>query len=150
MKKVIYLFFVILIATSCSVKPVDNYHGVAFLEKKQEKLLINKSNKNDIIKILGAPSTESILEDDLWIYIENRKSKSTLLKLGKEIVLKNNVLVLEIDKGGILKNKKFYNIDDQNKVNFNEDKTKMNDKESFIYGVVSSLRQKIDSPKRNK
>jgi len=150
MKKVIYLFFVILIATSCSVKPVDNYHGVAFLEKKQEKLLINKSNKNDIIKILGAPSTESILEDDLWIYIENRKSKSTLLKLGKEIVLKNNVLVLEIDKRGILKNKKFYNIDDQNKVNFNEDKTKMNDKESFIYGVVSSLRQKIDSPKRNK
>jgi outer membrane protein assembly factor BamE (lipoprotein component of BamABCDE complex) len=150
MKKAIYLFFVILIATSCSVKPVDNYHGVAFLEKKQEKLLINKSNKNDIIKILGAPSTESILEDDLWIYIENRKSKSTLLKLGKEIVLKNNVLVLEIDKRGILKNKKFYNIDDQNKVNFNEDKTKMNDKESFIYGVVSSLRQKIDSPKRNK
>ena len=150
MKKVIYLFFVILIATSCSVKPVDNYHGVAFLEKKQEKLLINKSNKNDIIKILGAPSTESILEDDLWIYIENRKSKSTLLKLGKEIVLKNNVLVLEIDKRGILKNKKFYNIDDQNKVNFNEDKTKMKDKESFIYGVVSSLRQKIDSPKRNK
>jgi len=150
MKKVIYLFFVILIATSCSVKPVDNYHGVAFLEKKQEKLLINKSNKNDIIKILGAPSTESILEDDLWIYIENRKSKSTLLKLGKEIVLKNNVLVLEIDKRGILKNKKFYNIDDQNKVNFNEDKTKMNDKESFIYGVVSSLKQKIDSPKRNK
>ena len=150
MKKVIYLFFVILIATNCSVKPVDNYHGVAFLEKKQEKLLINKSNKNDIIKILGAPSTESILEDDLWIYIENRKSKSTLLKLGKEIVLKNNVLVLEIDKRGILKNKKFYNIDDQNKVNFNEDKTKMNDKESFIYGVVSSLRQKIDSPKRNK
>ena len=150
MIKLFYIFFIFLIVTSCSVKPVDNYHGVAFLEKKQEKLLINKSNKNDIIKILGAPSTESILEDDLWIYIENRKSKSTLLKLGKEIVLKNNVLVLEIDKRGILKNKKFYNIDDQNKVNFNEDKTKMNDKESFIYGVVSSLRQKIDSPKRNK
>ena len=150
MKKVIYLFFVILIATSCSVKPVDNYHGVAFLEKKQKELLINKSNKNDIIKILGAPSTESILEDDLWIYIENRKSKSTLLKLGKEIVLKNNVLVLEIDKRGILKNKKFYNIDDQNKIDFSNDQTKMSDKDSFVYGFISSLRQKIDSPKRNK
>ena len=150
MIKVFYLTFIILIATSCSLKPINNYHGVAFLEKKQEKLLIDKSNKNDIIKILGAPSTESILEDDLWIYIENRKSKSTLLKLGKEIVLKNNVLVLKIDKRGVLKNKKFYNIDDQNKINFNEDKTKMNDKESFIYGVVSSLRQKIDSPKKNK
>ena len=150
MNKIFYLFFIILIVTSCSIKPVDNYHGVAFLEKKQKKLSINKSNKNDIIKILGAPSTQSILEEDLWIYIENRKSKSSLLKLGKEIVLTSNILVLEIDKKGLLKNKRFYNIDDQNKINFNDDKTKMSDKDSFVYGVISSLKQKIDSPKRNK
>ena len=148
MKKLFYLFFVILIVTSCSIKPVDNYHGVAFLEKKQKKLYINKSNKNDIIKILGAPSTESILEDDLWIYIENRKTKSSLLKLGKEIVIASNVLILEIDKKGILKNKEFHNINDINDINFNKDETKMSDKDSFVYGVISSLRQKINSPKR--
>ena len=90
------------------------------------------------------------MEDDLWIYIENRKSKSSLFKLGKEITLSSNVLVLEIDKKGILKNKKIYNIDDQNKLSFNNDKTLMSDKDSFVYGVLSSLRQKIDSPKRNK
>jgi outer membrane protein assembly factor BamE (lipoprotein component of BamABCDE complex) len=150
MIKVFYLTFIILIATSCSLKPINNYHGVAFLEKKQEKLLIDKSNKNDIIKILGAPSTESILEDDLWIYIENRKSKSSILKLGKEIVLTSNVLILEIDSKGILKNKKFYNIDDLNELSFNKNKTAMSDKDSFVYGVISSLKQKIDSPKRNK
>ena len=111
-------------------------------------MLVNKTNKNDIIKILGAPSTKSILEDDLWIYIETRKSKSSLLKLGKNIVLTNNVLVLELDKKGLLRNKKFYDINDQNKVNFNKDITKMSDKDSFVYGVISSLRQKIDSPKR--
>ena len=150
MKKVFYLTFIILIATSCSIEPIDNYHGVAFLEKKQKDLTINMSNKNDIIKILGAPSTESILQNDLWIYIENRKSKSSLFKLGKEVVLTNNVLVLEIDKKGILKNKKFYNIDDQNELIFNNDKTAMSDKDSFVYGVISSLKQKIDSPKRKK
>ena len=150
MIKVFYLTFIILIATSCSLKPINNYHGVAFLEKKQEKLLINKSNKNDIIKILGAPSTESILEDDLWIYIESQKSKSSLLKLGKDIVLTSNILVLEIDNKGILKNKKFYNIDDLNELSFNKNKTAMSDKDSFVYGVISSLKQKIDSPKRNK
>ena len=150
MYKVFYIIFIILIATSCSLKPIDNYHGVAFLEKKQEKLLINKSNKNDIIKILGAPSTESILEDDLWIYIENRKSKSSILKLGKEIVLTSNILVLEIDNKGLLKNKKFYNIDDQNELSFSKNETAMSDKDSFVYGILSSLRQKIDSPKRNK
>ena len=150
MIKVFYLTFIILIASSCSLKPIDKYHGVAFLEKKQEKLLINKSNKNDIIKILGAPSTESILEDDLWIYIESQKSKSSLLKLGKDIVLTSNILVLEIDNKGILKNKKFYNIDDLNELSFNKNKTAMSDKDSFVYGVLSSLKQKIDSPKRNK
>ena len=148
MNRTLYIIYLFLILSSCSLKPVDNYHGVSFLEKKQKKLFINNSNKNDIIKILGAPSTKSILEDDIWIYIENRKSKSSLLKLGKNIVLTNNVLVLEIDKKGILKDKKFYNIDDQNKVNFNDDKTKMSEKDSFVYGVVSSLRQKIDSTKK--
>ena len=150
MIKILYIFFVILVATSCSVKQIDKYHGVAFLEKKQKELSINQSNKNDIIKILGAPSTKSILEDDLWIYIENRKSKSSLIKLGKEIVLTSNILVLEIDKKGILKNKRFYNIDDQNKINFNDDKTKISDKDSFIFSVMSSLKHKIDNPKRNK
>ena len=150
MYKVLYIIFIFLTATSCSLKPIDNYHGVAFLEKKQTELSINKSNKNDIIKILGAPSTESILENDLWIYIENRKSKSSLFKLGKEITVSNNVLVLEIDKKGILKNKKFYNIDDQNELLFSDDKTLMSDKDGFVYGVISSFKQKIDSPKRNK
>ena len=150
MIKPFYIIFIILIATSCSLNPVDKYHGVAFLEKKQEKLFINKSNKNDIIKLLGAPSTESILDDDLWIYIENRKSKSSILKLGKEVVLTNNVLVLAIDNRGILKNKKFYNIDDLNELSFNKNETKMSDKDSFVYGVISSLKQKIDSPKRKK
>ena len=150
MNKVLYIIFIILVATSCSIKPIDNYHGVAFLEKKQKELSINKSNKNDIIKILGAPSTESILEDDLWIYIENRKSKSSIFKLGKEIVLTSNVLVLGIDSKGILKNKKFYNIDDLNQLSFNKNETAMSDKDSFVFGVISSLKQKIDSPRRKK
>ena len=150
MYKVLYIIFIILIATSCSLKTINNFHGVAFLEKKQKELFINKTNKNDIIKILGAPSTKSILKNDLWIYIENRKSRSSLFKLGKEVVLTSNVLVLEIDKKGILKNKKFYNIDDQNEMEFNKNITKMSEKDSFVYGVISSLRQKIDSPKRNK
>ena len=148
MNKSFYIIFLILIVTSCTIKPVDIYHGVVFLDEKQKKLSINKSNKNDIIKILGSPSTQSILEEDVWIYIENHKSKSSLLKLGKNVELANNVLVLEIDNRGILKNKKFYNIDDKNKIKFSDDKTKMSDKDSFVYGVVTSLKQKINNSKK--
>ena len=137
-----------MITTNCSLKPINNYHGVTFLKKKQEKLLINKSNKNDIIKILGAPSTKSILEDDLWIYIENKKTNSSMIKLGKKKELTNNVLVLQIDKKGLLKSKKFYNIDDQNNIKFSNRQTEISDRDGFIYGVLSSLRQKIDSSRR--
>jgi outer membrane protein assembly factor BamE (lipoprotein component of BamABCDE complex) len=148
MNKVLYIFFIILVTTSCSLKPIDNYHGVSFLKKKQDKLLINKSNKNDIIKILGAPSTKSFFENDLWIYIENRKTKSSIFKLGKNKELANNILVLEIDKKGLLKKKNFYNIDDQNNIKFTKRQTDISDRDGFIYGVVSSLRQKIDNSKK--
>jgi len=137
-----------LITTNCSLKPINNYHGVTLLKKKKEKLLINKSNKNDIIKILGAPSTKSILEDDLWIYIENKKTNSSMIKLGKKKELTNNVLVLQIDKKGLLKSKNFYNIDDQNMIKFSNRQTEISDKEGFIYGVLSSFRQKVNSSRR--
>jgi outer membrane protein assembly factor BamE (lipoprotein component of BamABCDE complex) len=146
--RILYIILIIFALTSCTLKPIDNYHGVTFLDKKQKKLLINNSNKNDIINILGPPSTESFFETDVWIYIENHKTKSSLLKLGENILITNNILVLEIDKKGILKDKKFYNIDDNNKIKFSDDGTKMSDKNSFVYGVVSSLRQKINSSKK--
>ena len=150
MHRILYIIFFSLIVSNCNLKPVDKYHGVSFLENKQSKLILNKSNKNDIIDVLGSPSTESLLDENIWIYIENRQSKSSLLKLGKNIVRVNTVLFLKTDKYGILIDKKFYNLNDQKKIIFNKDETKMSEKDSFIYGVISSLKQKIDSPKRNK
>ena len=147
MHKILYIILISLVVSNCSFKKVSKNHGVPFLEKKQSSLIVNKTNKNDIIKILGAPSTESILEDDLWIYIENRKSKSSLFKLGKEIVLTNNVLVLEIDKKGVLKNKKFYNIDDINNIKISKDTTGVKFKRNkFIYEFLTSMRQKANDP----
>tara|TARA_Y100000591_G_scaffold311660_1_gene315297 strand:+ start:257 stop:718 length:462 start_codon:yes stop_codon:yes gene_type:complete len=150
MKKLLYIIICSLIVGNCNIKSIEQYHGVTNLESKQTKLLINKSNKNDIIDILGPPSTESLITNNLWIYIENKKTKSSLFKLGKSKVATNNVLILEIDKYGILKNKKIYNKDDQNKILFTKNKTAMSEKDTFVYGVFSSLRQKIDSPKRNR
>ena len=150
MKKLIYIIICSLIVGNCNIKSIEKYHGVTNLESKQKKLIISKSNKNDIIDILGPPSTKSLLNNNLWIYIENKKTKSSLFKLGKSRVEANNVLVLEIDKFGILKDKKIYNKDDQNKILFTKDTTTMSEKDTFVYGVFSSLRQKIDSPKRNR
>ena len=118
-----------------------------FLEKKQENLIINTSNKNDVTKILGTPLTQSKFDNDLWIYIERKESNSGLLKLGKSQLIKNDVLIIEIDNYGILLNKTFYNMDDMNNIKFVDATTSTEfKKNSFIYNFLSSMRQKINDP----
>ena len=126
---------------------VIHHHGVHNLEKKQTKLKINYTNKNDIIELMGPPSTKSSFNNDVYIYIERKTSGTKITKLGKKQLVKNDVLVLEIDKKGILLSKKFYNKDDMNKIKFDENETGINySQKSFIYNFLSSLRQKIDDP----
>ena len=123
------------------------HHGVPFLEKKQTDLIVNKSNKNEIKKILGNPSTTSKFDNDIWIYIERKQTQSELKNLGKMKIFKNDVLVLEIDNYGILKKKEFYNLNDMNEIKIVEATTETGfQKNSFIYDFMSSMRQKINDP----
>ena len=145
MKKILILSFVLL--ASCSFNKIVQHHGVHNLEKKQAKLKVNETNKNDIIELIGPPSTKSTFDNDIFIYIERKTTGSKLSKLGKRKLLKNNVLVLEIDNKGLLLSKKFYNKNDMNEIKFDENVTGIDySKKSFIYNFLSTLRQKIDDP----
>ena len=145
MKKLLLLTLIFL--SSCSLDKVVQHHGVHNLENKQAKLKINYTNKNDIIKLIGPPSTKSSFDNDIYIYLERKTSSSKLTRLGKKRLIKNDVLVLEIDNTGILLSKKFYNKDDMNEIKFDENVTGVNySKRSFIYNFLSSIRQKIDDP----
>ena len=83
MRNILYLFILSLIVTNCSFEKVVRHHGVSFLEKKQKNLIINKTNKNEIIEILGKPSTQSKFNNDVWIYIERKQTQSQFKNLGK-------------------------------------------------------------------
>ena len=147
MIKTLYIIIISLIVSNCSIKPVVKHHGVPFLEKKQALLTINESNKNDIKKILGIPSTRSKFDNDIWIYIERQQTQSKLKNFGKMKIFKNDVLVLEIDNYGILKDKKFYNMEDMMNMEFVEATTEDGFKRnSFIYDFMSSMRQKMNDP----
>ena len=123
------------------------HHGVPFLDKKQRKLIVNKSNINDIKNILGNPSTKSKFDNDIWIYIERKQSQSELKNLGKMKIYKNDVLVLEINNYGILKKKKLYNMKDMENIKIVKETTEEGfRKNSFIYSFMSSMRQKINDP----
>ena len=129
------------------MKPVVKHHGVHFLEKKQSSLIVNVSNKNDITKILGKPSTKSKFDNDLWIYIERKQTQSKFKNLGRMKMYKNDVLVLEINNDGILKKKEFYNINDMKNIKIAEATTEAGFKRNtFIYDFMSSMRQKLNDP----
>ena len=110
----IYFIIIFLFISNCSFNKEIKSHGVNLLEKKQEKLILKKTNKNDIIKILGPPSTKSAFDNDIWIYIERKTTTNHLFKLTKEKIIVNNVLILEIDNFGLLVNKDYYNKDKMN------------------------------------
>ena len=147
MYKILYIILLSFIVSNCSFKPVVKHHGVPYLEKKQLDLIVNQSNKNDIKKILGNPSTKSKFNNDVWIYIERKQTQSKLKNLGRMKIFKNDVLVLEIDNYGILKKKEFYNKDDMENIKIVEAVTEAEFKRnSFIYDFMSSMRQKINDP----
>ena len=133
--------------SNCALNKVISQHGVNFLEKKQEKLTINYSNTNDIIQLLGPASTKSTFDNDMWFYIERVKTSSKILRLGKKDLIENNVLILEINNEGILKQKIFINKDKMNNLQFTDDTIEMSlTKKSFIYDFLSTLRKKINDP----
>lgn len=140
----IILFLSLFLTVGCKQSDVVKTHGVAYLKKREKLIFIEKTNKNDAVSILGQPSTKGMVDDNLWIYIERTRTRGKLLKLGRNYLVKNNVLILEFDKYGILKSKEFYNIDKMNKISFDKDITENElRKENFIYSFLSSVRQKM-------
>ena len=147
MLKFLLIFISTILLINCSFKKVDKHHGVPFLEEKQKLLVIDETNKNEIRKILGSPSSTSLFDNDVWIYVERKLTQSELKNFGRMKLIKNDVLVLEIDNKGILKSKSFYNKDDMENVQMVEATTEDGyRKKTFVYDFMSSMRQKMNDP----
>ena len=117
------------------------------MELKQKKLIVNVTNKNDIIKILGPPSVQSRFDTELLFFIERKITNTSSLKLGKQIIMTNNVLIVELDSYGILEKKVFYDLTKMNALKFSKNTTDIDySKQSFVYDFLSSMRQKINDP----
>tara|TARA_Y100001970_G_scaffold252331_1_gene326032 strand:- start:748 stop:1212 length:465 start_codon:yes stop_codon:yes gene_type:complete len=146
MKKILILFITLFIS-SCTINKVEKTHGVPYLNEKREKLYINKSNKNDILDLLGPPSTKGNFENDVWIYIERQKTVKKIYNLGQSKLVKNNVLILEINEMGLLAKKNFLDINEMNKIDFSDKSTvSQYEKNSFVYSFLSSMRQRLNDP----
>jgi len=141
------LLIIFLLVVNCKFNKIVDTHGSHYLEKKNKQLLLNQSNKNDIISLLGPPSTKSKFDKDLWIYIETKKTGTNFFKFGQRKIFINNVLLLEIDNKGILTKKDLVDINKMKEIKFSDDFTKSGySKRSFVYDFLSSMRQKVNDP----
>ena len=143
-KNICSLCIILFLIIGCGQNEVLKTHGVAYLKNREKLIIVNETNKNDAVSILGQPSTKGMIDDNLWIYIERTITRGKLLNLGRNYVKKNNVLVIEFDKYGIALRKEFYTKEDMNKIAFAKDIT-VNEirKENFIHSFLSSVRQKM-------
>ena len=150
MKKSTYLLFIIIFfIIGCQRNEVIKTHGISYLEKREKLIIVNKSNKNDTIKIFGQPATKGMTNNNLWIYIERTKTRGKLFKLGREHLKKNNVLVLEFNKYGILSKKDFYNKENMKELKFTKTITENEiRRENFIRSFLSSIRQKMQTRRK--
>jgi len=142
--KLFFFISIFILISNCSFNLVDDHHGVFYLEKKEKKIEVQVSNTNDILSILGEPSTKSTFDNDVWIYIERKITNSHFF--GRRELVVNNVMVLEIDNKGILAKKDFFDINDMNDIDFDQNRSESLQKRNFIYNFLSSLRQRVNDP----
>ena len=142
---IILVFFI----TGCGSNKASKNHGFISLERKFEKIIINKSNKNYLITNIGYPSSVSKFNKNKWVYIERKQTNQSLFKLGIKKITKNNILIIEFDSKGLVNDKKLLNVKDMNEHKFTKEiTTKEFEQDNTIYNIFSSLREKVNAPAR--
>lgn len=145
--KIILIFIILILLPNCSINDINKTHGSINLNKKIKKIEIDVTNKNDVFKILGPPSTTSEFDGNKWFFIEKRITNTSIRTLGREKLVSNNVLVLEFNSLGIVSNKYILDKNKMNDLKFSKNTTETDVfKKDFLYNVMSSLRQKVNNP----
>ena len=138
------LFFIFFILLNCQLQDSTRNHGILFLENRSNKIVVNKSNKNDIINIIGEPHSKSFDNENTWIYVERILTKGKYHKLGRHSLKTNNVLVLDFDKYGVLSGKKLFDKSDISKISFSKKETQNElAQKSFVVNFLQSIKQKM-------
>ncbi len=147
----ILIIILLLLTASCSNNKVVKNHGLRALDIKSERIIISKTNKNDVIDLLGKPSSISLFDENLWLFIQSEKINQSIIKLGKAKIISNNVLEVKFNSRGIVEEKKLYQIKDMNDLQVVKDKTRSEyDNTSTLGKLFKSIEQKISSPSKNR
>lgn len=146
-KKISIIILILTTIFGCKVNDPIKKYGIVNLKVKSEKLIIGKSNKNDIIIELGDTILKEFPDFNSWIYSETEQKTGYL---GKKVLIKNNILLLVFDNKGVLIEKNFLDKNDMNEVLFDEITTEtfaINDSTSKKF--FSSMRKRLQAKQRS-
>jgi len=150
-KHIILILTIVLsfFLANCQKNKVIKSHGIFYLENRDRLLKVNSTNVNDVIRILGQPHTRSLQDKNTWLYIERTRTKGKMIKLGRNVLLNNNVLVVKFDGYGVLKEKILYNKKDMNNYKFAEVVTTNEvSRGGFLESFLASIREKMYANKK--
>ena len=151
MKSKMYVFliraFLIIICVfttqSCSLQKINKIRGIVNLESKAMSLIENKSNKNDVEKLLGKAPVIEFYDPNLWSYFETQETASFF---GQKTNIVNNILILKFDEKNILQKKLLLIKDQMQQIEFENTKTiSKGVDESLLKSLLSSARKRIEN-----
>jgi len=119
LKIILKIIFTILFfqLNSCGLKVVENHGQIYGKNLDLNELQIGKTTKNEIVELLGSPSTTSNFDNDQsWIYISSEFKKFVFLD-GSNTDQK--ILILSFNEN-TLKNKEILSKNDINSIQYEE------------------------------
>ena len=103
-----YLFIaLVLLSASCS--PIVENRGYVFDEKLLDQIKVNETISNDVMDILGSPSTTSAIDASTWYYIY---SKAETVAFYHPTVTDRRVLAVSFDDDNKVNNLKYYGLEE--------------------------------------
>ena len=119
LKIILKIIFAILFfqLNSCGLKVVENHGQIYEKNINFKELQVGKTTKNEIVELLGSPSTTSNFDDEQsWIYISSEFKKFVFLD-GSNTDQK--ILILSFNQN-TLKNKELLSKNDINNIEYEE------------------------------
>ena len=119
LKIILKIIFAILFfqLNSCGLKVVENHGQIYEKNTNFKEFQVGKTTKNEIVQLLGSPSTTSNFDDEQsWIYISSEFKKFVFLD-GSNTDQK--ILILSFNQN-TLKNKELLSKNDINNIKYEE------------------------------
>ena len=139
LKIILKITFTILFfqLNSCGLKVVENHGQIYGKNLDLDELQIGKTTKNEIVELLGSPSTTSNFDNEQsWIYISSEFKKFVFLD-GSNTDQK--ILILSFNEN-TLKNKEILSKNDINSIQYEENVTDSRGKKiSWIRNFFTNL-----------